>query len=59
MIAPRHPRLLPATDAGRSLLVGILLLSVGLFLAWPPLAFIVPGALLVASALRPTPEGDE
>lgn len=28
--------------------VGLVLLSVGLGLAWPPLGLIVPGALLVA-----------
>lgn len=54
------PRLLPSTDAGRSLLLGMVLLAVGLFLAWPPLAFIVPGALLVVSSLLPTKtEADE
>lgn len=54
MKAPQLPRLLPATDAGRSLLVGMALLAIGLFLTWPPLAFIVPGALILLSSLLPT-----
>ncbi len=60
MNAPRPPRFLPATDEGRSLLVGMILLAIGLFLAWPPLAFIVPGALLVISSLLPIkPEAEQ
>lgn len=48
----------PETDAGRSLLVGLALLFVGLFLAWPPLAFIVPGALFILLTFLPM-RGDQ
>lgn len=47
--------LVPATDNGRSLAIGLGLLAIGLFLAWPPLAFIVPGAVLTLMALFTTP----
>lgn len=38
-------------DAARVMLVGLGLLAGGLVLVWPPLALIVPGAVLVAVAL--------
>lgn len=54
------PHILPSTDEGRGLFGGVVLVAVGMYLAWPPLAFIVPGALLIVFTLLPSrPEGDE
>ena len=51
--------LLPDTDNGRALLLGLVLLAAGLLLAWPPAALIVPGALLVFLSFRTPPSGPE
>lgn len=46
---------IPQTDNGRALALGFLSLMVGLFLIWPPLAFVVAGVLFLAVALMTKP----
>jgi hypothetical protein len=54
-------RLRPEGDREATLLLGLLMLSVGLALWWYPAALIVPGAILTAVSVlaRPTPEAPE
>lgn len=52
----RLRRLIPSSDSGASLAAGLALLAIGFGLAWLPLAFIVPGALLVILPLLPSRE---
>lgn len=53
----RLRRFIPSSDAGLSLTLGLVLLAIGLGLAWLPLAFIVPGALLVLLPFLPSRSG--
>lgn len=59
---------LPKTDQGRSLLLGLVLISIGLAVGLPPVALwgpgsalFVPGAifLVLTFATQPPPETDE
>lgn len=58
-------RLVPETDGGRALLLGLLLISAGLAIGLPPLALwgpgaalFVPGLILTILAFMPTPEAE-
>ena len=49
-------RLRPESDREATLLLGLLMLSIGFLFWWPPLSLIIPGAILTGLGVLARPE---